>query len=121
MGVGATFTACHPLSGAIAATAGLMLAARTGAAIPSMAGHLGQDWLLPAFLAPVLDGTLLTGGRVSVLGTMLGAVLVTLLSTGLLLLQVGEFWVRSVLGALLLLAVLADRTRRAFLARRKMA
>ena len=46
---------------ALAAVAGLMVTARTGAAVPSMAGQLGQDWLLPAFLAPVLGGTLLIG------------------------------------------------------------
>jgi ribose transport system permease protein len=119
--VGAAFVACHVLSGVLAAVAGMMLTARTGAAIPSMAGHLGQDWLLPAFIAPVLGGTLLTGGRVSVLGTFLGAALVTLLSTGLLLMQVGEFWVRAVLGGLLLAAVLADTGRRAILAKRKLA
>lgn len=119
--VKATFTACHVLSGLLAALAGVMLMARTGAAIPSMAGHLGQDWLLPAFLAPVLGGTLLTGGRVSVLGTFLGASLVTLLSTGLLLLQVGEFWVRAVLGVLLLAAVIADSLRRAWLQKKRMA
>jgi ribose transport system permease protein len=50
--VGRTFIACHILSGLLAALAAMMLTARTGAAIPSMAGHLGQDWLLPAFLAP---------------------------------------------------------------------
>ncbi len=119
--VNATFTLCHMLSGALAALAGMMLTARTGAAIPSMAGQLGQDWLLPAFLAPVLGGTLLTGGRVSVLGTFLGAVLVTLLSAGLLLLQVGEFWVRAVLGVLLLVAVVADSLRRAWLQKMRMA
>ena len=109
------------LSGLLAAVAGMMLMARTGAAIPSMAGHLGQDWLLPAFLAPVLGGALLGGGRAPVLGTFLGAVLGTLLGSGLLLLQVGEFWVRAVLGALLLAAVLADKARRTLLARRNMA
>lgn len=119
--VRSTFTACHVLSGALAALAGMMLTARTGAAIPSMAGQLGQDWLLPAFLAPVLGGTLLTGGRVSVLGTFLGAMLVTLLSSGLLLLQVGEFWVRAVLGVLLLAAVVVDSLRRAWLQRMRMA
>ena len=50
-----------------------MLTARAGAAVPSMAGHLGRDWLLPAYLAPVLGGTLLSGGRVSVIGTLLRA------------------------------------------------
>lgn len=54
---------CHMLSGALAVLAGLMLTARNGAALPSMAGQLGMEWLLPAFLAPVLGGTLLTGAR----------------------------------------------------------
>jgi len=118
--VNRTFVACHVLSGLLATVAGLMLTARTGAAIPSMAGHLGQDWLLPAFLAPVLGGTLLSGGRVSVAGTFLGGALVTVLSAGLLLMQVGEFWVKAVLGLLLVLAVFADKARRVYLARRKM-
>ncbi len=112
---------CHMLSGVLAALAGLMLVARTGAAIPSMAGQLGQDWLLPAFLGPVLGGTLLTGGRVSVLGTLLGAFLVTMLTSGLLLMQVGAFWVQTYLGLLLLAAVLLDLARKSYLAQRKLA
>lgn len=111
---------CHALSGMLAAVAGLMLVSRTGAAIPSMAGQLGQDWLLPAFLAPVLGGTLLTGGRVSVLGTLLGGFLVTMLTTGLLLMQVGAFWIQTYLGLLLLLAVLLDLARRSYLLRNKL-
>lgn len=113
-------TYCHMLSGALAGIAGLMLVSRTGAAIPSMAGQLGQDWLLPAFLGPVLGGTLLTGGRVSVLGTFLGSFLVTMLTTGLLLMQVGAFWVQTYLGLLLLFAVLVDLVRRSYLQRRKL-
>jgi ribose transport system permease protein len=113
-------TYCHMLSGVLAGIAGLMLVSRTGAAIPSMAGQLGQDWLLPAFLGPVLGGTLLTGGRVSVLGTLLGSFLVTMLTTGLLLMQVGAFWVQTYLGLLLLFAVLVDLVRRSYLQRRKL-
>lgn len=111
---------CHLLSGLLASIAALMLVARNGAAIPAMAGQLGQDWLLPAFLGPVLGGTLLSGGRVSVLGTFLGALLVTMLTSGLLLLQIGEFWVQACLGILLLIAVLLDKARRLFLASRRM-
>jgi ribose transport system permease protein len=118
--VGRIFILCHMLSGMIAAIAALLVVARNGAAIPSMAGQLGQDWLLPAFLGPVLGGTLLSGGRVSVLGTFLGAALVTILTNGLLLLRVGEFWVQSCLGLLLLLAVLVDKLRRMYLARQGM-
>ena len=111
---------CHALTGALAALAGLMLTARTGAAVPSMAGHLGQDWLLPAFLAPVLGGTLLTGGRVSVIGTLLGATFVTVITSGLLLMRVSEFWVQAFLGLMLLAAVLLDKARHTLLRRRGM-
>ena len=119
--VGRIFIYCHMLSGSLAALAALMTVARNGAAIPSMAGQLGQDWLLPAFLGPVLGGTLLSGGKVSVLGTCLGAFLVTMLTSGLLLMQVGDFWVQTFLGLLLLLAVMMDRVRRSYLARRNLA
>ena len=111
---------CHALSGILAGVAGFMLVSRTGAAIPSMAGQLGQDWLLPAFLAPVLGGTLLTGGRVSVLGTLLGGFLVTMLTSGLLLMQIGAFWIQTYLGVLLLVAVLLDLARRSYLSRNKL-
>jgi ribose transport system permease protein len=109
---------CHALSGVLAGIAALMVVARNGAAIPSMAGNLGQDWLLPAFLGPVLGGTLLSGGRVSVLGTFIGSALMTMLTNGLLQFRVGEFWIQSWLGLLLLIAVLIDLARRSILARR---
>ena len=108
-------TACHVLTGGLAALAGLMLTSRTGAAIPSMAGQLGQDWLLPAFLAPVLGGTLLAGGRVSVVGTLLGAAFVQVMTSGLLLMRIGEFWILACLGIMLLLAVLTDKARQTIL------
>lgn len=110
--------ACHSLTGALAAIAGLMLTARTGAAVPSMAGQLGQDWLLPAFLATVLGGTRLAGGRAAAFGTLLGATLVNILSSGLLLMQAGAFWTQALLGIMLLAAVLANRGGHALLCRR---
>jgi ribose transport system permease protein len=114
------FVLCHTLTGVLAGLAAAMVVARNGAAIPSMAGQLGQDWLLPAFLGPVLGGTLLSGGQASPVGTFLGAVLVTVLTSGLLLQQIGEFWVQSILGVVLLVAVLLDYGRRTLLARRRM-
>jgi ribose transport system permease protein len=117
---GRIITSCHVLTGILAAVAGLMVTARTGAAVPSMAGHLGQDWLLPAFLAPVLGGTLLSGGRVSVVGTFLGAAFVDIITSGLLLMRVGEFWILACLGFMLLAAVLTDRARQQVLRARGM-
>lgn len=113
------FVFCHALSGLLAALAGLMLTMRNGAALPSMAGHVGQDWLLPSFLAPVLGGTLLTGGTISVVGTALGAILVSVITTGLLLMKFADFWLNLFLGLILLAAVLLDRLRSAYSERRR--
>ncbi len=113
--VGRAIVISHLLSGLLAALAALMLASRQAAVIPSMTGQLGQDWLLPAFLAPVLGGTVLTGGKVSVSGTFLGAALVGVLTNGLQLLDIGEFWLLAILGSLLLSAVLIDKSRQRFL------
>lgn len=106
--VGRAIIFSHALSGALAAAAAVMLTARLGAAMPSVGG---DDWLLPSFLAPVLGGTLLAGGMVSVIGTMLGAALVTTIRSGLLVLQVGNFWLQLFLGIILLAAVLLERYR----------
>lgn len=105
------FVYCHALCGAIGAVAGMMASLRNGAIVPSMAGPLGSDWLLPAFLAPVLGGTLLTGGSVSVVGAILGAVFVEIITSGLYMLQLGEFWIQTALGLVLLGAILLERGR----------
>jgi ribose transport system permease protein len=59
----------------------------------------------------VLGGTSLSGGSISIFGTLLGALLVAVLASGLRLLQVGDFWIELFLGVILLIAVLADRLR----------
>jgi ribose transport system permease protein len=97
----------HALSGLLAGIAGLMLTARLASAVPS----IGTDWVLPSFLAPVLGGTLLSGGVVSSIGTLLGGVLVVSISNGLQLMQVNSFWVQFFQGIVLLIAVGIDRVR----------
>jgi ribose transport system permease protein len=114
--VGRTITAAHMLSGALASAAAMMLTARLAAAMPSVAG---DDWLLPSFLAPVIGGTSLAGGMVSVIGTMLGALLVSTIRSGLLILQVGNFWLPLFLGAFLLAAILLERWRALLVERHK--
>lgn len=98
----------HVLSGALAGAAALMLTSRLSAAMPAVAG---DDWLLPSFLAPVIGGTALAGGMVSVIGTILGALLVATIRSGLLVLQVGNFWLQLFLGVFLLSAILFERYR----------
>jgi ribose transport system permease protein len=106
----------HALSGVLAASAGMMVVARLGAAMPAVGG---EDWLLPSFLGPVLGGTPLSGGAVAVAGTMLGALLVTTIRSGLLVLQIGNYWLQLYLGVILLLAVLVDRYRALYQERRR--
>jgi ribose transport system permease protein len=98
----------HVLSGVLAGAAALMLTSRLSAAMPAVAG---DDWLLPSFLAPVIGGTSLAGGMVSVIGTILGALLVATIRSGLLVLQVGNFWLQLFLGVFLLSAILFERYR----------
>jgi ribose transport system permease protein len=113
--VGRRIIAAHVLSGVLAGVAGLLTVARVGAAMPAVGG---QDWLLPSFLGPVLGGAALAGGFVSVVGTMLGAALVTTIRSGLLVMGIGNFWLDLFLGLFLLAAVLIQRYRGALSLRR---
>ncbi|MGW5655213.1 ABC transporter permease [Streptomyces humi] len=97
----------HTLSGVLAALAGFMAAAGTG----TFRASIGDDFMLPSFLGAVLGGTLLTGGVVSVLGTLLGTALVGVIRKGLDLLGVGLESLNIYLGCILLLALSADRIR----------
>jgi ribose transport system permease protein len=73
---------------------------------------LGSDWLLASFVAPAIGGTLLSGGLVSVPGTIVGGVLLATISNGLLLVGIDNFWITVFLGVVLLLAVVLDRVTR---------
>lgn len=106
----------HMLSGFLAALAGLMLVTRLGSAQPS----LGAEWLLPSFAAPILGGTLLTGGKVRVLGTLLGAILLAVIANGLVLLGVSAYWYQALLGVVLLLALAIDKGRISYVLRHQL-
>jgi ribose transport system permease protein len=97
----------HALSGLIAGLAGFLLAANNGA----FSASLGDNFLLPSFLAPVLGGTLLAGGAVSVLGTVLGATLTQVIYKGLNLLQFQLDQLQLYIGLVLLAALSLDRVR----------
>ena len=108
--------AAHVLSGGLAGVAAVMLVARLGSAQPS----LGAEWLLPSFAAPVLGGTLLTGGRVLVGGTYLGALLLAVIANGLVLFGVSAYWYQSLLGIVLLAALAVDRGRQSYVLRNQL-
>jgi ribose transport system permease protein len=104
----------HALSGMLAALAGFLLAINSGA----FSADVGSSFLLPSFLAPVLGGTLLAGGAVSVLGTVLGATLNQVIDTGLNLLNFSVQALNIYIGLVLLIALSLDRVRHVIAERR---
>ena len=62
--------------------------------------------------ATVIGGTALTGGRMSVLGTVFGALLAVILQTGLVTVGVQSFYQQIAVGAILIIAVAIDQVRR---------
>lgn len=96
--------AVYVIAGASAALAGLIIAGRLGAG----SSNVGQTLALEVVTAVVLGGTSLFGGRGSVIGSALGAVLLGVISNGLTLLQMNPFYIPIVQGAILLAALWAQ-------------
>ena len=96
------------LAGMFAALAGILYASRMDAGQPSV----GEGWLMGAITAAILGGTSLRGGQGSIIGTMLGALLLAVLANGTVLLNVSGFWQRVIVGFVVLLAVLVDLFRK---------
>jgi ribose transport system permease protein len=95
----------YALAGALAALGGLMVTARLDSAQP----NAGTGYELDAIAAVVIGGTSLSGGRGTILGTVLGAIIIGVLNNGLVLLNVSPFWQQVVKGAVILLAVIIDK------------
>lgn len=89
------------VSGVIAALAGVIVAAR----LASGSSNAGQGFELEVITAVVLGGTSLLGGRGSVLGTVLGAIVLGVIANGLVLLHVSPFYIQIVQGVILLIAI----------------
>jgi ribose transport system permease protein len=103
--VGRITFAVYAIGGALAAVAGLIVTARLDSARPSA----GEGYELDSIAAVVIGGTSLSGGRGSVLGTLLGCLIIGVLNSGLVMLEVSPFWQKIVKGAVILAAVAIDR------------
>ena len=95
----------YTIAGALAAVGGIIVTARLDSAQP----NAGTSYELDAIAAVVIGGTSLSGGRGSIWGTVLGAVIIGVLNNGLVLLNVSPFWQQVVKGAVILLAVIIDK------------
>jgi ribose/xylose/arabinose/galactoside ABC-type transport system permease subunit len=98
----------YVLCGSLAAGSGVLLASRMNSGQP----NAGLMYELDVIAAVVVGGTSLSGGRGSIAGTFLGAMLIAVLRNGLNLLDVNSYVQQVVVGAVILLAVLFDQAKR---------
>jgi ribose transport system permease protein len=95
----------YSLAGVLAAIGGLIVTSRLDSAQP----NAGTSYELDAIAAVVIGGTSLSGGRGTIWGTVVGAVIIGVLNNGLVLLNVSPFWQQVVKGGVILLAVIIDK------------
>jgi len=112
--VGRVKLGVYIISGALAGLASLLLAARLNSGIPQS----GLGYELQSIAAVVVGGTSLMGGRGSIGGTFVGALLIGVLYNVMNLLNVQSYAQEVVLGAVILVAVLLDELRKRYLAAR---
>ena len=98
----------YSVSGGICGIAGLLIASRLNSAQPA----LGQGYELDAIAAVVIGGTSLSGGTGTILGTIIGAFIMSVLTNGLRILSVAQEWQTVVTGVIIILAVYTDILRR---------
>ena len=98
----------YALGSGICGVAGLLIASRLNSAQPA----LGQGYELDAIAAVVIGGTSLGGGSGTILGTIIGAFIMSVLTNGLRILSVAQEWQTVVTGVIIILAVWADILRR---------
>jgi ribose transport system permease protein len=103
-------TMVYVLAGLGAGLAGVLLASASGSVAPFQGA--GQNDLLSILAAVIIGGTALEGGRGTVVGTLVGVLLLGIISNGLVLENVSSFWQPVIVGTVMLLAIILDEVRR---------
>ena len=98
----------YSICGLLAGVAGAVLTARLNSAQPSA----GMSYELDAISAAVIGGASLSGGEGTILGTMIGALIMGVLKNGLNLMNVSQFWQQVAMGIVVIGAVYLDIVRR---------
>lgn len=96
--------ACFMICSMLAGFAGMIQVLRLGSPLPS----IGEGLELQAVAAAVIGGTSLFGGVGSILGGVIGATLIRVIDNGMVLSQVDSNWFKFAVGALTILAVVAN-------------
>jgi ribose transport system permease protein len=109
-----TLVVAYVLSSVCVALAGVVYLARLTAAQPTA----GEGYELESIAAAVVGGTRLAGGEGGVLGTLIGAVIIAVIRNGLVIIGVGSYFTKIVVGLIIVLAVTLDVLRRRFTSNR---
>ncbi len=99
-----TLVSAYVLSGMLAAIGGIILAARLNAVDQDM----GASFLLPAIASPVMGGTSMAGGQGGVSGTIIGSLIMLVVTNGMNLLGINSLWQQLVTGIVVVLSVWLD-------------
>ncbi len=98
-------TTVYIIAGGLSAVGGIIVTSRLDSAQP----NAGMGYELDSIAAVVIGGTSLSGGKGSVPGTVLGAMIIGVLNNGLVLLNVSPFWQQVIKGLVILAAVILDK------------
>ncbi len=98
----------YVVGGIFIGMAGVVLTSRLGSAQPA----LGMGYELEAIAAVIIGGTSLMGGRGSILGTVIGALIMSVLINGLRIMSIQQEWQTVVVGIVIIFAVYTDSLRR---------
>jgi erythritol transport system permease protein len=98
----------YMFSGFCCAIVGLIVSSQLVASHPAT----GESWEMNAIAAAVLGGTSLSGGIGTIGGTIIGAFVIGILSDGMVMLGVSEFWQMVIKGFVIVLAVVVDQLQR---------
>jgi len=96
----------YTLSGILSSLAGMVVGAR----LATGSSYTGEGFELTVITAVIMGGTAFTGGKGSMLGTIIGTVLLAVVENGLILLHVSAFYIRIVEGLILLWAIWVNQT-----------
>lgn len=98
----------YGISGFLSALGGLILTARTTAGLP----QAGISYELDAIAAVVIGGTSLNGGQGTLVGTLFGALIISVMNNGLDILSVSSYYQQVIKGVIIVGAVLLDTLRK---------
>ncbi len=98
----------YTLAGFLAAIGGILMTARLGVASPTAA----NGYELDVIAAAVVGGTSLAGGEGTILGVVIGAAIMQVLRTGLVLTGVSAYWLQAVQGLVIVVAIMLDQLRK---------